>query len=94
VQGRHHVLASSLVWNKQRDDRHDEHEANLPIDPHGFDEFLSRFPVPNWISIINLYKKYSIRKSNPDSNLFYRLANKQFSEPNRTRLNEHSHIPV
>ncbi|KAF3937693.1 hypothetical protein ABW19_dt0201894 [Dactylella cylindrospora] len=38
------------------------------------DNFLSGFPVPDWISIINLFEKHKVRLYNPDTSLLYILA--------------------
>ncbi|PNP40031.1 hypothetical protein TGAMA5MH_07953 [Trichoderma gamsii] len=64
------------------------YHANAAADAVPQDEFLSRFPVPNWISIINLFEKFKVREYSPDASLFYVLAEKGFSELIRTRLKE------
>ncbi|KAK7423653.1 hypothetical protein QQX98_000843 [Neonectria punicea] len=68
--------------------------ANAAANAVPQDEFLSRFPVPNWISIINLFENFKVRKYSLDASLFYLLAEKGFSELIRTRLKEDPHIHV
>jgi ankyrin repeat protein len=50
------------------------------------DEFLSSFPISNWITINNLFEKFKACEYSPDTNLFYILAEQGFSELIRTRL--------
>ncbi len=73
--------------------QHVLHHANVAANAVHQDEFLSRFPVSNWTSIINLFEKFKVREYSPDASLFYILAEKGFSELIRTRLKEdpHSH---
>ncbi|KAK7426540.1 hypothetical protein QQZ08_006999 [Neonectria magnoliae] len=72
--------------------QHVLHHANAAANAVPQDEFLSRFPVPYWISIINLFEKFRVREYSPDASLFYLLAEKGFSELIRTRLKEDPHI--
>ncbi|KAJ3480013.1 hypothetical protein NLG97_g8169 [Lecanicillium saksenae] len=72
--------------------QHILHHANAAANAVHQDEFLSRFPVPHWISIINLFEKFKVREYSPDASLFYILAEKGFSELIRTRLKEDPHI--
>ncbi|OAQ99952.1 hypothetical protein LLEC1_04023 [Akanthomyces lecanii] len=68
------------------------HHADAAADVVQQDEFLSRFPVPSWISIINLFEKFKIREYSPNASLFYVLAEKGFSTLIRTRLKDDSHV--
>ncbi|OAA71494.1 Pfs, NACHT and Ankyrin domain protein [Cordyceps fumosorosea ARSEF 2679] len=72
--------------------QHVLHHANAAANAVHQDEFLSRFPVRNWISIINLFEKFKVREYSPDASLFYLLAEKGFSELIRTRLKEDPHV--
>ncbi|KAM3510890.1 hypothetical protein MY11210_005493 [Beauveria gryllotalpidicola] len=72
--------------------QHVLHHANAAANAIHQDEFLSRFPVPSWISIMNLFEKFKVREYSPDASLFYLLAEKGFSELIRTRLKEDPHI--
>ncbi|KAL6894722.1 hypothetical protein GGI43DRAFT_424618 [Trichoderma evansii] len=68
--------------------QHVLYHANAAADAVPQNEFLSRFSVPNWISIINLFEKFKVREYSPDASLFYLLADKGFSELIRTRIKE------
>ncbi|KAH7000854.1 Pfs, NACHT and ankyrin domain protein [Ilyonectria destructans] len=46
--------------------QHVLHHANAAANAVPQDEFLSRFPDPNWISIINLFEKFKVREYSPD----------------------------
>ncbi|CAG9990680.1 unnamed protein product [Clonostachys byssicola] len=70
------------------------YHANAAADAVPQDHFLSRFPVSNWISLINLFEKFKIRQYSPDASLFYLLADKGFSELIRTRLEDDPHVHV
>ncbi|KAH7126218.1 ankyrin repeat-containing domain protein [Dactylonectria estremocensis] len=72
--------------------QHVLHHANAAANAVPQDEFLSHFPVPNWISIINLFEKFKVREYSPGASLFYLLAEKGFSELIRTRLKEDPRI--
>ncbi|KAH7008756.1 Pfs, NACHT and ankyrin domain protein [Ilyonectria destructans] len=72
--------------------QHVLHHANAAANAVPQDEFLSRFRVPNWISIINLFEKFKVREYSPDASLFYLLAEKGFSELIRTRLKKDPRI--
>ncbi|KAJ6789033.1 hypothetical protein PWT90_07832 [Aphanocladium album] len=69
------------------------HHANAAANAVHQDEFLSLFPVSNWIGLSNLFEKFKIREYSTDASLFYILAEKGFSRLIRTRLkaNPHSH---
>ncbi|KAJ5675531.1 Pfs NACHT and ankyrin domain protein [Penicillium macrosclerotiorum] len=58
------------------------------------DEFLSSFPVSNWITINNLFEFDTVDEYSLDASLFYILADNGFSELIRTRLkaDPESHI--
>ncbi|KAF7174031.1 hypothetical protein CNMCM6106_008135 [Aspergillus hiratsukae] len=58
------------------------------------DQFLSHFPVSNWISVNNLFEKFKVREYSPNASLFYILADKGFPELIRTRLQKDPHIHV
>ncbi|PCD21153.1 hypothetical protein AU210_016579 [Fusarium oxysporum f. sp. radicis-cucumerinum] len=66
--------------------QHVLYHADVAADAIPQDEFLSRFPIPNWISIINLFERYQARRYSPKANLLYILAEKDFSNLIRTRL--------
>ncbi|KAJ4180985.1 hypothetical protein NW767_014253 [Fusarium falciforme] len=54
--------------------RHILYHANAAADAVPQDEFLSRFPVSNWISIMSLSPDHKVRKHSPDASLFYIFA--------------------
>ncbi|KAJ4131383.1 hypothetical protein NW754_007759 [Fusarium falciforme] len=70
------------------------YHANAAADTIPQDEFLSRFPVPDWINTNNFFEKFKVRQYSPDASLLYLLADKGFSALIRTRLKEDSHIHV
>ncbi|KAH7008773.1 Pfs, NACHT and ankyrin domain protein [Ilyonectria destructans] len=70
--------------------QHVLHHADVAAYAIPQDEFLSRFPVPYWISIINLFERYRARRYSPKANLLYILAEKDLSKLIRTRLREDS----
>lgn len=49
--------------------QHILHHANAAANAVPQDEFLSRFPVPNWISIINPFEKFRVREYSPDASI-------------------------
>ncbi|KAL4732909.1 hypothetical protein BDV11DRAFT_176202, partial [Aspergillus similis] len=50
------------------------------------DNFLSAFPVSDWVNASNIFEKFKARKYSPDISLFYLLAEKGLSELINTRL--------
>jgi ankyrin repeat protein len=75
--------------------QHILYHANAAARVFPQDEFLSQFPIYNWISVNNLFEKYKNRIYNPDASLFYILAEKGFSDLIRTRLkvDQQIHVP-
>ncbi|KAH8656467.1 hypothetical protein BGZ61DRAFT_311573, partial [Ilyonectria robusta] len=53
------------------------------------DEFLTKFPTSDWITIINRFERYKARQYTPDASLHYILADKGFAELIRTRPKKH-----
>ncbi|THC90309.1 hypothetical protein EYZ11_010225 [Aspergillus tanneri] len=74
--------------------QHVLYHANAAAEAIPQDEFLSLFPVSEWITINNLFEKYNIRKYTQHASLFYILADKGFSELIRTKCKEDPHIHV
>ncbi|KAL2809924.1 hypothetical protein BJX63DRAFT_423490 [Aspergillus granulosus] len=58
------------------------------------DEFLSAFPVSDWVNASNLFEKFKVRRYSPDISLFYLLAEKGLPELITTRLKDDQHIHV
>ncbi|KAJ5151429.1 Pfs NACHT and ankyrin domain protein [Penicillium canariense] len=58
------------------------------------DDFLSSFPIANWIKINNMFQKFMNRRYSPHASLIYILAEKGFPELVRTRLREDRQIEV
>ncbi|KAF4274298.1 hypothetical protein CNMCM8812_005654 [Aspergillus fumigatus] len=74
--------------------QHVLYHANAAAEAVPQDEFLSHFPVSNWISVNNIFEKFKVREYSQDASLFYILADKGFPELIRTRLKEDPHIHV
>ncbi|KAH6972636.1 hypothetical protein EDB80DRAFT_876698 [Ilyonectria destructans] len=53
------------------------------------DEFLTKFPASDWITIINRFERYKARQYTPDASLHYILADKGFAGLIRTRPKKH-----
>ncbi|KAF5863325.1 hypothetical protein ETB97_010325 [Aspergillus alliaceus] len=74
--------------------QHVLYHANAAAEAVPQDEFLSHFPVSDWISVNNIFEKFKVREYSQDASLFYILADKGFPELIRTRLKEDPHIHV
>ncbi|PLN80576.1 hypothetical protein BDW42DRAFT_112082 [Aspergillus taichungensis] len=57
-------------------------------------EFLSAFPLSNWIKSHNCFEKHKIRRYIPDVNLIYVLAEQGHSDLIRIRLKDEAQIHV
>jgi nucleoside phosphorylase len=58
------------------------------------DEFLSGFPVSDWIKIVDKFEKFKIRQYSSGASLLYALAEKGFSQLIRTRMKEDARIGI
>ena len=69
--------------------QHVLYHANIAADAENAipqTEFLSRFPLRPWISIVNDFEKYKSRRYTPEANLLYVLADRGYSMLIRIRL--------
>ncbi|RYP68052.1 hypothetical protein DL771_006893 [Monosporascus sp. 5C6A] len=57
-------------------------------------EFLSGFPVSDWININNMFEKFKVRKYSLGASLLYILAEKGFPRLIRTKLEEDPRIHI
>ncbi|KIL86436.1 hypothetical protein FAVG1_10265 [Fusarium avenaceum] len=55
-------------------------------------QFLSEFPVSDWVRIFNAFEKHKIRKYDQEADILYILADRGHSELIRTRLKTHPDI--
>ncbi|RHZ57220.1 uncharacterized protein CDV56_100992 [Aspergillus thermomutatus] len=74
--------------------QHVLYHANAAAEAVPQDEFLSHFPMSNWINVNHLFEKFKVREYSPYASLFYILADKGFSELIRTRFKKDPHIHV
>ncbi|KAH8689171.1 Pfs, NACHT and ankyrin domain protein [Talaromyces proteolyticus] len=70
------------------------YHANAAANVIPQDEFLSSFPISNWININNVFENFKVRQYNWDASFFYVLADKGFAELIRTRLKKDQEIHV
>ncbi|RSL67289.1 hypothetical protein CEP53_003094 [Fusarium sp. AF-6] len=57
-------------------------------------EFLLQTSTPDWVTTINLFEKYEIRRYSPTASLIYILADKGFSELIRSWLQSYPEIGI
>ncbi|KAL2814582.1 hypothetical protein BJX63DRAFT_431237, partial [Aspergillus granulosus] len=74
--------------------QHVLYHANAAAEGVSQREFLSRFPVPHCVKVVNLFEKFRIRRHSMDTNLYYLLAERGFSELIRTRLKDELNVHV
>jgi ankyrin repeat protein len=55
-------------------------------------QFLSEFPVSDWVRIFNAFEKHNIRKYDQEADILYILADRGHPELIRTRLKTHPDI--
>ncbi|KAJ5549031.1 hypothetical protein N7513_006265 [Penicillium frequentans] len=74
--------------------QHIFHHANAAAQVYPQDEFLTEYPISDWIDVNNLFEKFKIRRFSPNASQCYIFAERGLPELVRTIVSKNPHLCV
>ncbi|KAM5381160.1 hypothetical protein ACJZ2D_003076 [Fusarium nematophilum] len=72
--------------------QHVLHHADAAADAVSQDDFLAQFPVPDWVSIVNIFEKFKSRRYTRNASLLYLLAERRLPTLLRWKLKDDPYV--